>query len=285
MHYYPFNIGDYRRQTNHLTLLEHGVYKALLDTYYLTEEPLCSDIAKLMRSHCVRTAEEEKALENVLADFFILTNEGYTHKTCDEVIKEYRTKSEKAKAAANARWSKKNPGKKCQNNADASKVNADASKTDADAMQSDSSSNANGMLTNNQEPITNNQEDKDLSAKADDDPLSNHGDQPVDQAYEIFIYWRDTMSKDPSRTRPTTERMNKIKSRLKKYSIEEIKQAIINCSMTPHNMGQNDRNKQFNDIELICRTDTHLEKFRDSAPVEQRNINTIGKDYSPPEGW
>lgn len=79
--------------------------------------------------------------------------------------------------------------------------------------------------------------------------------------------------------------MKKIKTRLKSYSVEEIKTAIKNCSLTPHNMGQNDRGKEFNDIELICRTDTYLETFRDSRPAQQRTINTIGKDFSPPEGW
>ena len=63
MHYYQFNIGDYRRDTSHLSLLEHGIYRQLIDTYYLSEKPLCADYANLMRSHCVRTDEEEKALK------------------------------------------------------------------------------------------------------------------------------------------------------------------------------------------------------------------------------
>ena len=31
MHYYPKNIGDYRRDTMNLSLLEHGVYMTLID--------------------------------------------------------------------------------------------------------------------------------------------------------------------------------------------------------------------------------------------------------------
>lgn len=117
---------------------------------------------------------------------------------------------------------------------------------------------------------------------------SNESDHVIDNsdhALEVFTFWRDTMKKDPSRTRATPERMKKIKSRLKSYTVDDIKRAIVNCSLTPHNMGQNDRGKQFNDIELICRTDTYLEKFRDSNPVPQRNINSIGTDFSAPEGW
>jgi uncharacterized protein YdaU (DUF1376 family) len=127
MNYYPFNIGDYRRQTTHLSLLEHGIYRSLLDTYYLNEAPLCSDDAKLMRTHCIRTDEEVAAFENVLADFFTKTENGYFHGACEKVIDKYKEKSQKASNSAKARWSK-----------------------EANAMRTHSEGNAN------QEPRTNN---------------------------------------------------------------------------------------------------------------------------------
>lgn len=132
MHYYQFNIGDYRRQTHHLTLLEHGIYRNLLDTYYLTEKPLCSDIAKLMRSHSVRTANEKEALKNILSDFFELSDDGYHHSVCDKTIDKYREKSEKARKSAEARWGE-----------------------NANALQPDSEGNTNQEpITNNQQPVT-----------------------------------------------------------------------------------------------------------------------------------
>jgi uncharacterized protein YdaU (DUF1376 family) len=163
MHYFQFNIGDYRRQTGHLTLLEHGVYKALLDSYYLNESPLTSDLKNLMRSHCIRTEEEKNALNNVLEDFFQLTDEGYTNKACEEVIAKYQEKSEKAAKSANARWSKnKDKNKKeCAEH-------ASALKSDANALQTH---NENSEIVcdehANHKPITNNQEprDKDLLTK------------------------------------------------------------------------------------------------------------------------
>ena len=107
MHYYQFNIGDYRKDTNHLTLLEHGIYRNLLDTYYLNEKPLCEDDADLMRTHCVRTEEERIAFKNVIADFFKKTKKGYIHKRCDEQIAKYNQKSEKARLSAKSRWDAK----------------------------------------------------------------------------------------------------------------------------------------------------------------------------------
>jgi len=107
MHYYQFNIGDYRRDAGHLSLLEHGIYRSLLDTYYLNEGPLCEDDTILMRTHSIRTDEEEKAFKNVLKDFFVLTKKGYTHKKCSEQIKKYNAKSEKARLSAKVRWDAK----------------------------------------------------------------------------------------------------------------------------------------------------------------------------------
>lgn len=133
MHFYTFNIGDYRRDTSHLTLLEHGIYRQLLDTYYLSEAPLCADDAILMRTHSIRTPDEMQAFKNVIADFFFLHENAYHHKGCDRNIEKYRDKSEKATQSARARWDK----------------NANALRTQSDRYANQE------PITNNQEPITN----------------------------------------------------------------------------------------------------------------------------------
>ncbi len=138
MHYYQHNIGDYRKDTSHLSLLEHGIYRQLLDTYYLDELPLSNDLAKLMRSHSVRNADEQQALQNVLTDFFELTENGYIHKRCEDGIAKFHGKSASARASAMARWSSKNKG------------------SNANAKPTQSESNANHKpITNNHKPITN----------------------------------------------------------------------------------------------------------------------------------
>jgi uncharacterized protein YdaU (DUF1376 family) len=98
MHYYQFNIGDYRRDTAHLSHLEHGIYRSLIDTYMLEESPLPGDMKELERKHSIRTANEKKALRNVLNDFFKFENSMFLHSRCDEDIISYanavRTHSE-----------------------------------------------------------------------------------------------------------------------------------------------------------------------------------------------
>ncbi|MDH3325871.1 MAG: YdaU family protein [Gammaproteobacteria bacterium] len=149
MHYYQKNIADYRKDTTHLTMVEHGAYTRLIDQYYLDEEPLTLDEAKLMRTHCARTNDEIQAIKNVLSDFFIKTDNGYIHSRCDREIERYHSKSKKAKESANARWGKKK-----------------VSESNADAMRTHTEGNANQQpITNNQQPITNNKE-KDLVASA-----------------------------------------------------------------------------------------------------------------------
>ena len=79
MVYYQHFIGDYRRDTRHLTLLEHGAYRELLDQYYLSEEPIPLDESKLMRLLSARQDDEQQAIKNVLNDFFVSTDRGYIH--------------------------------------------------------------------------------------------------------------------------------------------------------------------------------------------------------------
>jgi uncharacterized protein YdaU (DUF1376 family) len=69
MHYFQHNIADYRKDTSHLTLLEHGAYRQLLDQYYLNEAPLPLDEAKLLRLLSARDKDEISAVLSVLADF------------------------------------------------------------------------------------------------------------------------------------------------------------------------------------------------------------------------
>ena len=103
MFYFQHHIGDYRRDTGHLTLLEHGIYRQLIDLYYITERPLD---ASAMRLVCVRTADEEQAYKRVLADFFHEHNGKYFHKRCDREISRYKDKSSKATDSAKKRWHK-----------------------------------------------------------------------------------------------------------------------------------------------------------------------------------
>jgi uncharacterized protein YdaU (DUF1376 family) len=128
LNYYQHHIGDYRRDTAHLTLLEHGIYRQILDQYYLDEHPICDNDAKLMRTLCARSAEEIQAVKNILADFFVLAESGYMHKRCDIEIEAFHGKSRNASESAKARWERvrnEKAEKSCERNANALPTNSE----------------------------------------------------------------------------------------------------------------------------------------------------------------
>jgi uncharacterized protein YdaU (DUF1376 family) len=92
MNFYKHHIGDYRRDTSHLTLLEHGAYRQLLDTYYLHEERIPLETDLVFRRLSARTEEEKQAVLTVLSEFFTRTDSGWMHTRCDAELEEYHAK-------------------------------------------------------------------------------------------------------------------------------------------------------------------------------------------------
>jgi uncharacterized protein YdaU (DUF1376 family) len=98
MHYYIFNIADYRKDTSHLSTLEHGIYRQLLDWYYLDEKPIPKETQSVLRRLRLGSESDALALQNVLNDFFVLRDDGYHQVRCDVEIKDYHHKAEVNKA-------------------------------------------------------------------------------------------------------------------------------------------------------------------------------------------
>jgi uncharacterized protein YdaU (DUF1376 family) len=106
MHYFEYNIKDYRADAFQLTLIQHGAYKQLIDQYYLNEKPLTLNIDDLCYELLIRGDDEKKAIVFVLEKFFDKTEGGYVHKRCDAVIQKYKAKSNQSRNAVNTRWAK-----------------------------------------------------------------------------------------------------------------------------------------------------------------------------------
>jgi uncharacterized protein YdaU (DUF1376 family) len=96
VNYYPHHIGDYLRDTLHLSLLEHGAYRRMLDYYYASEKPLPLEtqwVCKLIRAD---SEEERKAVAWVLENFFEKGVDGWHNKRADD---EVRASNNRAKVA------------------------------------------------------------------------------------------------------------------------------------------------------------------------------------------
>lgn len=97
MNYYSFHIGDYRRDTSHLSLLEHGVYRQLLDWIYLDEKPIPKETDVVFRRLCARTDEEKGAVIIVLKELFELAENGYIQTRCMGEIAAYQGQAARAR--------------------------------------------------------------------------------------------------------------------------------------------------------------------------------------------
>ncbi|MBI2790895.1 MAG: hypothetical protein HYX61_02955 [Gammaproteobacteria bacterium] len=90
---------------------------------------------------------------------------------------------------------------------------------------------------------------------------------------EIFEYWKAKMNHP--RAKLDEKRKKIIKAAFKQgYSLEELKLAIEGCHKTPYNMGVNPQKKKYDDIGLILRDSSHIERFMQNA-TENSNESSL----------
>lgn len=94
MHHYPFHPGDYLLATCHLDPMHDLAYRRLLDYYYVEEKPIPTETNWVSK----RIRMPKDVIDEVLAEFFKLTEDGWRHTRCDAEIAAYYHKAEVAKA-------------------------------------------------------------------------------------------------------------------------------------------------------------------------------------------
>lgn len=105
MNYFEKHIGDFVKDTAHLSMIEDGAYNRLIDQYYSRERPLPLDLRECCKLARATSKPERDAVAYVLGEFFDRTDDGYQQKRCDAEIAHFLSKQRKAKASADARWS------------------------------------------------------------------------------------------------------------------------------------------------------------------------------------
>jgi uncharacterized protein YdaU (DUF1376 family) len=108
MNFFKFHLGDYYKKASHLSMLEDGAYRRLIDAVYLREGPLPADREQIFRLVKAFTKLEKDAVLSVLGEFFTLTDAGYTNARCEQELARVRDKSEKASQSASTRWGNAN---------------------------------------------------------------------------------------------------------------------------------------------------------------------------------
>ena len=112
MNHYPFHVGDYAKETRHLTVAEDLAYRRLLDLYYSDEAPPIGTPKDIARK--IGMAEHVDSVEQVLTEFFSCNADAmqshsdrsavWSHKRVDAELERYRKKKKDAKKAAATRW-------------------------------------------------------------------------------------------------------------------------------------------------------------------------------------
>lgn len=105
MNFYKHFLGDYARDTASLSLIEHGVYRILLDTYYATERPLPAGSKDLYVIAKAMTGAERKAVDRVSGLFFPLSDDGLRHNSrADKEIANANAYASAQAMRAHMRW-------------------------------------------------------------------------------------------------------------------------------------------------------------------------------------
>jgi hypothetical protein len=98
---------------------------------------------------------------------------------------------------------------------------------------------------------------------------------------DVYKYWQEVM--DRPRARMDAARAQAIRGRLKDgYTAQDLKDAIHGCAGSRFHRGENDRQKKYQDISLICRDAYHVDQFLDLFESEQRKQAQLAR-YTRPE--
>ena len=141
MNFYKRFVGDYQRDTGHLSLTEHGAYTLLLDIHYATEKPLPSSKQSVYRLLRAIDESEQTAIDRILDEFWTQTDNGWVNPKALELIDDKQKRSEKAKELADKRWENTEKASDSDASGDAKASDSDAS-GDAKASDSDASGDA-----------------------------------------------------------------------------------------------------------------------------------------------
>lgn len=97
--------------------------------------------------------------------------------------------------------------------------------------------------------------------------------------FQVFNFWKEHL--DHPRAMFDDKRRKAVKARLRDgYSVADLISAVRGCKLTPHNMGDNERQEIYDDIELICRDTSRVERFMARAEIGVNGNGTKPKTAS-----
>lgn len=99
-----------------------------------------------------------------------------------------------------------------------------------------------------------------------------------DDVEKVFEFYCETLG--VKRTLTKTRR-TKIAARLKEFSVDELKQTIINMEADDFVTGNNPGGKFYAEIEYLCRSQEKVEKYLNPAPIKSKDEHQPSKEPPP----
>ena len=93
MHKYLHHIGDFMRDTSHLSPVEECFYRRAIDWYYLNEKPFPNDMREVCRLLRAKGKIQVQAVETVFGDFFFEDGNLLKNSRCEKEISAYKSKN------------------------------------------------------------------------------------------------------------------------------------------------------------------------------------------------
>jgi uncharacterized protein YdaU (DUF1376 family) len=113
MNFYKHYIGDFQRDTTHLSLTARGAYLTLMHHYYATEEPLPSDHVSCCRIAGAFSKAERDGVKEAMS-FFERKDGKLWHKRIEAELEKSEKRSDKNRDIALAREARKRAEKDAQ---------------------------------------------------------------------------------------------------------------------------------------------------------------------------
>lgn len=103
-------------------------------------------------------------------------------------------------------------------------------------------------------------------------PTHRAGDQAMQR---VFAHWVFMMEKNAKRCALGPTRRRAIQKALALYDEETLLLAIEGCAASAFHRGENDRDKPFDDLELILRDEAHIERFAEDGERLRHRLRAI----------
>lgn len=105
---------------------------------------------------------------------------------------------------------------------------------------------------------------------------------------EVFHYWQQTLN-HPHAVLDAKRRKRIHHALASGYTVEQLREAILGCSYTPHNMGHNEQGQRYDGLHVILRDADQIDRFIRNAHSPPRLQNAADKlensNFSVGQQW